>query len=197
MSQEMLEILVRGLLLFGLWWLWFIEYRQFRIDLLRQRLFSIRDELLNDAMNGELSVESKAYGMTRTTLNGMIRFAHDLSILRIVIGSVIHRRMDRSAFAKRYAEEMKEAIGELPSEAKKRLLSAHLKMHFAVADHLIRSSLLLWMPLLVLMPILTARRKLTLVKTRFLRGKRSRKAWARWVDAEANEIGGESAAHAC
>lgn len=60
-------------------------YNGFRIDRLRQQLFTVRDELFDEARAGHISFTDPAYKATRTVLNGMIRFAHRLSISRLFL----------------------------------------------------------------------------------------------------------------
>ncbi len=45
MSDQLFVIISGFVFAAGLWWLYFIEYRTYRIDHTRQRLFKIRDDL--------------------------------------------------------------------------------------------------------------------------------------------------------
>jgi hypothetical protein len=49
------------------------------IDLSRQFIFERRDRLFDMALAGRIEFDSEAYRATRRALNGMIRFAHELT----------------------------------------------------------------------------------------------------------------------
>ena len=138
-------------------WLYFIEYRTYRVDHTRQRLFKVRDDLFKKAEEGIVPFDSRAYGIARTTLNGMIRFAHDLSFLRILIILFTYKKIDQGEHAKRYHEEMCEAINALPRPARKAILEAQLNMHLVLLVHVVRSSIILMVllePLRILLGVL-------------------------------------------
>jgi len=186
MSDQLFVIISGFVFAIGLWWLYFIEYRTYRIDHTRQRLFKIRDDLFKKAEEGIVPFDSKAYGIARTTLNGMIRFAHDLSFLRILIILFTYKKIDQGEHARRYHEEMCEAISTLPKPARKAILEAQLDMHLVLLAHIVRSSIILMVllePLRILLSVL-----LHWKVRRVLRSKRSR-ATLNIVDAEAREIG--------
>lgn len=63
----------------------FALVNQYRIDALRQRLFELRDALFDDALAGRISFDSPAYKATRILLNGLLRFAHRLSLSRFLV----------------------------------------------------------------------------------------------------------------
>lgn len=65
-------------------WLWAIEYRRYRVLVLRNSLFEARDALFAAAAQGKLSFDDPAYGMTRVLLNGMLRQADAFSVLHFV-----------------------------------------------------------------------------------------------------------------
>ncbi len=191
MSNQLLIIIGSVALAAGIWWLYFIEYRTYRIDHTRQRLFAIRDNLFQQAKDGVVPFDSKAYGLTRTTLNGMIRFTHDLSFLRVLLILFTYKWVDKGARVEQYQHELAEAIMELPKEARKAILETRFNMHVAFTLHIMRSSIVLMLifePLRILMQILHQSQQ---VKRR-LQGKKSRDKFI-IVDAEANGIGSDLA----
>ena len=144
------NIFVNGLLLFVLWWLFFVEYKRYRCDRTRQELFKIRDQLFQKAADGVLPFDSKAYCLTRTTLNGMIRFAHEVSFIRLLLGFWLHKSIqDRDA--KRYLEDMSQALNDLPEPGRTAVKEARSKMHLIIISHVIHTSLAL---LILLKPFL-------------------------------------------
>jgi hypothetical protein len=43
-------------------------------------MFALRDELFDDASEGQIAFDSAAYGILRKTMNGGIRFAHRMNL---------------------------------------------------------------------------------------------------------------------
>ena len=96
----------------GIWCLLFILYRDYRADSLRQDLFEIRDELFDQAASGLVDFDEPAYDMLRETLNGNIRFAHRLSLLRVVfIGGCSWSSHRQPQIRKRVREQVAVACG--------------------------------------------------------------------------------------
>ncbi len=190
MSKQLFLIGSVFLPIIGLWWLYFIEYRSYRMDHTRQRLFAIRDQLFQQWSEQGYDFDLKAYGITRNTLNGMIRFAHDLSLLRVIIVLITEKCISKGEHANQYGKILSDAITELPKPARKVILDARIEMHMALITHIVRSSIFL---MLILEPIRLL--LLTFHKWQFrsiIKSKRSRKLFLN-VDAEANEIGSELA----
>ena len=65
--------------------LFFWCYRDYQIDAFRQRLFALRDDLFDHAANGQIPFDDPAYRMLRRTTNGLIRFAHQISLLQLIL----------------------------------------------------------------------------------------------------------------
>ena len=66
-------------------WIIFFEYPNSAIETTRNRLFSLRDELFELAQKGEIPFDSDAYKFARGMVNGMIRYAHDISGLQLLM----------------------------------------------------------------------------------------------------------------
>lgn len=140
--MSMISILMLWVALF-----WF--YREFRTDTFRQSLFALRDEFFDDAAAGKIPFDSRAYGILRTTINGMIRFAHQLTLAQFI---VIAFRKRRTADSDRQIDKvLSKAIAELTPE-QNRLCTCYVeRLHLMVVKHLIMSSPLL--VVFVLVPI--------------------------------------------
>jgi len=187
MNEQLILILICAISAVGLWWLYFIEYRSYCIDRTRQRLFEVRDHLFQQAKEGAIPFDSNAYGITRRTLNGMIRFTHNLSLTRIVISMVTHRSSIDREYVTKYEKQMHDALCELPLHEKKIILKTIFEMHMAVIYHIIRNSIVLMIIFEVLRHTLRWIRMWQKVRN-YLIGKKSRSKWS-IVDAEANGIG--------
>ena len=72
---------IGGLSLLGLWVWFFWLYRDYRVDAYRQRVFALRNELWDYAAAGHISFDDPAYLVVRNRMNGLIRFAHLLSLI--------------------------------------------------------------------------------------------------------------------
>ena len=104
-----------------LWWMFYGPIRKYQCDRARYRLFVIRDELFDVAARGsDLGFEDRAYGMTRTTLNGMLRTVEDFSVLRlsILLWRASHDDHWRSR-CDHHAREFKRATDELSPEGRR------------------------------------------------------------------------------
>lgn len=86
-------------------WLAFFVYQTYRVDKLRQDLFAIRDQLFDEALSGQIKFDDNAYKISRQFVNGMIRFAHRLSIPNMFAFALLMPRSG-SAFAKQSILEM-------------------------------------------------------------------------------------------
>lgn len=180
-------ILTIGIVI-GLWWLWFFEFKELRLCKTRQQLFSIRDDLFNKASEGVISFDDRAYGITRTTLNGMIRFAHELSFLKMLAILIVAKRNKQNPIVREYRTEWEDAFKSLENQAaQKAIAEAHMKMHLVILSHVISRSLILS---IVIIPLgLFARIFHKRAVDRSLVGvHKTRTPWT-VVDAEANHIG--------
>lgn len=169
---------------FGVWWLYFIEYRRYRLDATRQRLFEIRDELFAKAEEGILPVDSKAHLMVRNMLNGMIQFSHRLGFIQLVTILVADAHARNNADARRFSQELNEAIRQLPPKGQDVVKKARVQMHVAVIMHITFNSIFLTLVYslvrLVLKPIMMWRSV-----SKWLLGE---KKW-RAIDAEVEAVG--------
>jgi len=125
--------------IFGLWGLFFFVYRDYRNDLMRQRLFAIRDRLFDEALDGNIDFNASAYGMTRTILNGVIRFSHDLSFFRFALVIFAESRIgknDQDTFNSEYDKALK----GVSDEQKELLAKIQVEMATVVLTHMVHCS---------------------------------------------------------
>src|SRR6266566_4122568 len=81
----------------GLWVLFQWLYRDYRVDLFRQRVFALRAELFEVGASGKISFDDPAYRMLRSMMNGYIRFAHRISLPLLLFGARSGPVLQRSA----------------------------------------------------------------------------------------------------
>lgn len=185
-----MNAVVMGILLIavvGLWWLLFVAHNDFEIERTRLRLFQLRDAFFDTAAEGLLPFESPAYGLTRTILNGTIRFTHEMSLTKLLVVWVMDRFSDGCVRddAHAFRERLDAAIESLESEqAKKIVRQTLLQSHLLVLDHVRRTSLLLFCvsePLVWLFKLNDG--------ARIVFKKWERRLYSERLDAEAHHIG--------
>ncbi|MEE5122134.1 hypothetical protein V2K50_20015 [Pseudomonas alliivorans] len=120
----------------GLCFVLYIEYKKYRVDKLRFKLFCIRDELFNAAREGKIPFDSNAYQIVRDNLNGMIRYSHELSFLDMFLMKRLSRLEAFKARSASYKVRMDAAMKGLDAESKRCVDGAMRKMHFAVFTHI-------------------------------------------------------------
>lgn len=139
MNAKIVYVVELGVVLAALWFL-FWEYREFRVDELRQRLFGIRDDLFAKAAKGAISFDSPAYGLTRTTLNGTIRFAHELGFTRLFLAAIFVQR-SAPEMVKNYRHEVSTQLSALRGTESRKVIQTTMKqMDFAIIRHLVLTS---------------------------------------------------------
>jgi len=117
------------------WFLFFWCWRLYRIDVLRQTLFELRDELFDYAASGRINFSDEIYIQNRLFLNAMIRYAHRTTFTRAVIGTVF---ATRALSAIRTPAQL---IPKLPAgETRDKLTSIHQRANTAVFVHLVTGS---------------------------------------------------------
>jgi hypothetical protein len=131
-----------------LWWMYAWLYYGYRTDLLRFRLFIIRDRLFDAAVKGDLDFNSPAYKRTRTTLNGALRFAHRLTLSKLLITALWMHRKDPTAVERQH-KAMRLAMQGLTRDQKRLLLDAQEEICVVMLTHVAHVSLPLF-PLVML-----------------------------------------------
>lgn len=136
-----------------LWWFFTGKYQEYRSALARQSLFKVRDDLFDRALAGEICFDSKAYGLCRKTINGMIRYSYQLNFIQLLVINVINRRKSED-IKRSYNEILSDASKNLTDKQKEMIDGFYQRMHFIVLSKLIHSSLLLLIPASIIFAIL-------------------------------------------
>lgn len=74
-------------------WLAYGPWQRLVVDVARQRLFEIRDELFDLAVDGEIDFKSPQYVETRRRINGLIKYIHKLTVFRFIMLEITMRKM--------------------------------------------------------------------------------------------------------
>jgi len=111
-----------------------------RLDVYRQKLFVLRDQLFDYALSGEISFDDPAYRLLRDHMNGLIRYGHHLSIFRVSLSMLISSVTNIEP-RKSWHDSWSAALAQVPSEcARKRLIRFHEDAVTHAAKHLILGS---------------------------------------------------------
>jgi hypothetical protein len=124
-----------GLIVLG-WWL----YRSHRMDIFRQNMFALRDELFDDAAAGRIDFESPGYGLLRITMNGFIRYGHRLSLLQVFVFAAIVDARDSVESTQSFDSRWNEAMTTTENEARTLLENYTRRMHEIIVKHLVLTS---------------------------------------------------------
>lgn len=119
--------------------LFFWLYRQMRLDVFRQKLFALRDELFDVAADGKIDFRHPAYGMLRSTINGTIRFGHRLNLpfaIYLSIRGVSRKNKDLDSFSARLAA----ASASLTPDQKKLICDYRQRLNIMMVEHVILAS---------------------------------------------------------
>lgn len=136
--------LISAFSLIGIAVLFFILYRDYRKDLFREKLFSIRDQLFLMGAEGKIDFESPAYGALRSIINSSIRSGHRCGLMEILTFRIAFRK-DKlfKSGAEIFDEFWKSELEKLAPEARRELKKLRGEMHYAVAEQVFFTSSLL------------------------------------------------------
>lgn len=127
------------LFLLGLNWL----YKDYQVDKYRQRLFNIRDQFFSSAMKGEISFDSEAYGLIRLLLNSHIRFAHRLSLGRLLLINKFIKPEFDVLKQELFGAKIAKARAKLEDEQKDYVDQVLQQLHVLVLVHIVERSVIL------------------------------------------------------
>jgi hypothetical protein len=95
-------------------------------DWARQIIFESRDKLFDMAQTGELAFDSEEYRTTRTSLECLIRYAHDLTLVGMVWNMTFHKGKTKSKLGNSVSKiqniETRRKVDELTEHAQRAVL---------------------------------------------------------------------------
>ncbi|MEJ2228087.1 MAG: hypothetical protein P8Y67_07600 [Alphaproteobacteria bacterium] len=129
--------LIFSLLSLAMIWIFlFWIYVDYRVDSFRQRVFALRDDLFDEAANGRISF-GKAYGLMRSTMNGGIRFAHQITLFHMLVIAVTYPRRQSDI---KFDTLFSNMIEDLPENEINILKEYKYKFELLVTEHTLLSS---------------------------------------------------------
>ncbi len=122
----------------------------FQLDKFRQAMFVIRDELFDFAVMGGISFDHPSYKLLRQSMNGFIRYAHQLTFFRLVC-TLLRWKVLREQPALTWAARWQTSLDGISDEATKAKLQAfHVRAVSLVVRRLITGSPVLMFALLIM-----------------------------------------------
>jgi hypothetical protein len=131
--KSFLSLIVLAFVVFRLW-------PGQRVDLFRQQMFALRDELFDFAADGNVSFEDPAYNLLRELMNGFIRYAHNLTPYRTLMSFLRWKYGGGVGPVKSWKDAWEKAIGEVADpETRTKLNVFHSKASMLVFSQLVLS----------------------------------------------------------
>jgi hypothetical protein len=110
-----------------------------RIDVFRQRMFAIRDELFDFASEGGVDFQHPAYQLLRNSMNGFIRYAHRLTFFQLLT-TIARWKITEQVHPLTWHSKWTEALDSLPVSSEVKLRKLHGCAMDTVARHLVGGS---------------------------------------------------------
>jgi hypothetical protein len=133
-----------AVLLVGIWAILFWLWPMVRLDCFRQQMFTVRDDLFDYAASGKISFRHPAYRLLRQSMNGFIRYGHQISFCQFVMTWLAWKAIEgRNSF--NWERQWRSALDSLDAETRKDLLGFHDRGTAHVSERIIFGS-----PLLIL-----------------------------------------------
>jgi hypothetical protein len=131
-------------------------YSGYRADNLRDHLFALRDEMFLYALDHGIA-ETPAHEKLRLMMNSLIRYAHRVSLARLMLLEISRRVLKLKPSLPATYIEWVEAVKALPPDEAERMREFHAKAMLLIMTHMITGSPLLWpaFPLVVLHDVIS------------------------------------------
>ncbi|MHB8345870.1 MAG: hypothetical protein ACYDHM_01565 [Acidiferrobacterales bacterium] len=129
----------------------YVVWQRYVVDVTRQHLFELRDQLFDIAADGRLSFENDPYKTIRRVFNAGIRFAHQADWVHILAFYLVARRRKGAIF--KSAMQIPHLVAQIRDEKVRAEVQRIIgRMHLVLVWHVYRRSLVL-IPLGLLVPL--------------------------------------------
>jgi hypothetical protein len=127
----------------------------YRLDVFRQRMFAVRDDLFAYAASGKIGFDDPAYRLLRQAMNGFLRYGHNLTFYRLCI-TLISWNIERpkAKWSQAWAVALE---GIQDAQVRKDLQEFHVRAMELVANRVILGSPILWVALGICVMVLLIR----------------------------------------
>jgi hypothetical protein len=115
-----------------------------RLLAFRQEMFEIRDELFDYAAAGNIRFNDPAYRLLRQSMNGFIRYAHELTFFRLCM-TEIERRVFGIKPSMAWHDKWRDSLANIKNQkVKDRLCEFHLRSSVLAVRRVVSGSPLLF-----------------------------------------------------
>lgn len=121
----------------------YVVWRHYAIDVTRQHLFELRDQLFDLAAEGKLEINSERYKTLRRIFNANIRFTHELDWVHILAFYMAAGLKKKGVITKNAMHVMHLVSTINDEKTRHEVMKIMTKMHLVTAWHLFRTSLVL------------------------------------------------------
>jgi hypothetical protein len=118
-----------------IWVLIFKLYKDYRLETFRDEMFELRDRMFDDAADGSLQFESDGYRLLRRTMNGFLRYGHNLNVVTIILTTRAQSRGAVTPEQSRFQGAWRSSLAALPSSEKDLLTTYFERMNELVIRH--------------------------------------------------------------
>jgi len=111
-----------------------------RLDIFRQKMFAVRDELFDYAAAGNISFNDPAYRLLRQSMNGFIRYGHQLTFFGLCM-TVLRWKVLQQEPPLTWSSKWDTALSNVSdAEVRDRLIAFHAQSFSLVFDRLVLGS---------------------------------------------------------
>ena len=143
LAEGIANILMNGVSITLLCVLAFWCWHKYRVDVLRHRLFVLRDELFDYALSSGLAFNDPAYVMLRSSINRTLRFAHNISFPRVLLMASLMRYALFEKVLANHKRKWESALSQLPDEPRRTIEDLHERVLLEIAKHMVFGSITL------------------------------------------------------
>ena len=130
--ESVLFLIVLAFIIFK-WW------PEQRVDLLRQRMFALRDEFFDFALDEHVRFDEPAYKLLRDLMNGTIRYAHNLTPYRTAMSFLRWKSVSKQPIGG-WSQSWNRALKKIESdETRIKMEAFHSRATMLVVSHLVLS----------------------------------------------------------
>jgi hypothetical protein len=140
-AQQITVVLYNTLGLVTLWGV-ALRWRAYKVEKLRQEIFNLRGELFDFARAGGVSFSNPSYARLRMILNSMIRFAHELSFVRLATTLVLEHWRPILTTTPSFVDQLR--ADNLDEDARLKMEKIHDRLMKLVTIHILTTSVAAW-----------------------------------------------------
>jgi hypothetical protein len=144
MTATIIIALKSALGLLFIWIFVFLFWKDYCLDLFREDVFGLRDELFLYAADGKVDFDHPAYTLLRQRMNVSLRYAHEFTLARFALAIAILSKVPNTETA-----TWEESLAILPHDVQKSLIQYRDSFVFAFLKYVTLRSFFLYIIVLL------------------------------------------------